>query len=583
MMRSALAVIAVMALHGLGVAQERPAPARKVYFGDLHLHTSFSLDSFILNGRTLDPGEAYRFARGEPVSWMGRTIRRERPLDFIAVTDHVENLGLASQLADPESPVFKSELGKVYLEKGPFPFWSAIVSFIKAGRQIPGIPLGQFLADSWQREIDAANAAYEPGRFTTFIGFEWTSYPDGQNLHRNIIFRDHDPPAPFSSYESQHPEDLWTWLERIRAQGHEAMAIPHNANASNGLMYDWTDSDGRPIDAAYARRRIDNEPLSEIVQSKGQSDTHPLLSREDPFADFEIFAHLLASERVGKVSGSYAREAFGRGLVIAERTGINPYNFGVVGGTDFHNGVSTVAENAYAGDMIGIDPAAEAFTREAAAARLRPGNASSGSVQRLETSSGALTGVWAEENTRPAIYAALRRKETFATSGTQIQVRFFAGWSFPDDILNRRQWASVAYGSGVPMGGELAPSRADGAGPRFLILARKDPYGAMLERLQIIKVWSERGAARERIFDVQVVSGKEGSDPRGAAELKALWRDPEFDPAQASLYYVRVLEVPSPRWSTLFATRYGVPPPSGTAPYIQERAWSSPIWYTPRR
>lgn len=577
-------LVLVAALHGVASAQDAAAADRRAYYGDLHLHTSYSLDSFILNGRTLDPADAYRFARGEPVSYLGRSIRRARPLDFIAITDHVENLGLSSQLADPRSPVFGSEVGRIYLEKGPFPFWNAIVGFIKAGKEIPGVPLGRFLADSWRQEIEAANAANEPGRFTTFIGFEWTSYPDGQNLHRNVIFRDRNPPAPFSSYTSQRPEDLWAWLENIRAQGHEAMAIPHNPNVSNGLMYDWTDSDGRLIDAHYAERRVLNEPLSEIVQSKGQSETHPSLSSTDPYADFEIFPHLLASETVGKVPGSYAREAFGRGLLLSERIGANPYQFGVVGGSDFHNGVSTAAENAYSGDMIGTDPSTALFERHLAAERLQPGNKSSGNVERLETSSGALTGVWAEQNTRPSIYAALRRRETFATSGTRIGLRFFAGWSFPRDILEREQWARDAYRTGVPMGGTLAGTRAGEESPQFLIWAGKDPDGAPLDRVQIIKVWADRGQSHEKVFDVSIATREKRSmrSHTGAAQLSALWHDPEFRATQRALYYVRVLEVPSPRWSTLLAERYGLPPPTGTPTHIQERAWSSPIWYAPR-
>lgn len=573
------AALTASALH----AAPAPQPARQVYFGDLHLHTNFSLDAFILNGRTLDPADAYRFARGEAVAYMGHTIRRARPLDFIAVTDHAENLGLASQLADPDSVVFKSAVGKIYTEQGAFPFWNAIVDFIKAGKGVPGVPLDKFLADAWQKEIEAANAAYTPGTFTTFIGFEWTSYPDGQNLHRNIIFRDGNPPAPFSSYDSQRPEDLWTWMENIRARGHEALAIPHNSNASNGLMYDWTDSDGKPIDRHYAERRLHNEPLSEIVQGKGQSETHPALSEADEFANFEIFAHLLASETLGKVSGSYIREAYGRGLVLAERTGVNPYQFGVAGGTDFHNGVSTADENAYSGDMIGTDPALDFFASGSAADRLQPHNKSSGGVERLETSSGALTGVWAEENTRPSIYAALRRKETFATSGPQLQVRFFAGWSFPTDILQRDQWAAAAYRAGVPMGGELRGLQAGKAAPQFLVWALKDPDGAALDRIQIVKVWAEQGEPREKVFDVRLAAAGTAQKPAGAAQLSALWTDPEFKREQAAAYYVRALEVPTPRWSTLLAQRHGVKPPAGTATYIQERAWSSPIWYAPHR
>ncbi|HND86434.1 MAG TPA: DUF3604 domain-containing protein, partial [Pseudobdellovibrionaceae bacterium] len=298
---------------------DKDAVERHLYYGDLHLHTNDSLDSFILNGPTLEPRDAYRFARGEAVNYSGRTIQRNKALDFIAVTDHSENLGLSSQLANPQSQVFKTKIGRIWTEKGPFQFWSAIVELISAGTSVPEIPLDRFLADAWEQEIKAANDAYVPGKFTTFIGFEWTSFPFGQNLHRNIIFRDEKPPRPFSSYDSQRPEDLWVWLDKIRKDGYEAIAIPHNSNVSNGLMYDWLDSDEKPIDKRYAEARIRNEPLSEIIQGKGQSETHPSLSQNDRFANFEIFPHLLASNIVGKVSGSYIREAYGRGLVLAER------------------------------------------------------------------------------------------------------------------------------------------------------------------------------------------------------------------------------------------------------------------------
>ncbi|MCP5319316.1 MAG: DUF3604 domain-containing protein [Pseudomonadales bacterium] len=573
-----IAMIALSLLSFLAWA-DKDAVERHLYYGDLHLHTNDSLDSFILNGPTLEPRDAYRFARGERVDYGGRSIQRNRALDFIAVTDHSENLGLSSQLADSQSQVFKTNIGRIWADKGPFQFWAAIVELISAGKSVPEIPLERFLADAWEQGVKAANEAYVPGRFTTFIGFEWTSFPAGQNLHRNIIFRDEKPPQPFSSYESQRPEDLWAWLDEIRQDGYEAIAIPHNSNVSNGLMYDWLNSDEKQIDTAYAETRIRNEPLSEIVQGKGQSETHPSLSHGDQFADFEIFPHLLASNIVGKVSGSYIREAWGRGLVLAERIGINPYQFGVVGGTDFHNGVSTEAEDAYSGDMIGTDPNAEGFTMEQVIQRLQPGNRSSGGVERLETAGGAITGAWAEENTRSSIYAALRRRETFATSGPRIQVRFFAGWSFSSDILERQQWVGEAYRDGIPMGGELRAVPSDHVvSPEFLVWAAKESDGTQLDRIQIVKVWIKNGEPKEKVFDVRVSL----PSSNGAAELVALWHDPEFQSRHAALYYARVIEVPTLRWSARLAQRHNVPQPPGVPTYIQERAWTSPIWYTPQ-
>lgn len=581
------------------------SPLRRALFGDLHLHTSYSFDAYVMLGARTTPDEAYRFARGDSVPYLDHEARRRWPLDFMAVTDHAENLGLANDLSKPDSALSRSEAGKAFFRDGPMAFWMAYIKLMEKGRAIPGFDPSVAVRSAWQEEIDAANRNYVPGKFTTFIAYEWTSYPSGQNLHRNVIFRGAKAPAPFSALDSMRPEDLWKWLGQVRAQGHEALAIPHNANVSNGLMYDWNDSDGKAIDQDYAMQRAANEPLAEIGQGKGQSETHPLLSPNDEFAGFEIFDYLLASSRKGKIHGSYVREAYGRGLQIERRVGVNPFKFGVVGGSDFHNGLSTSDEESFAGGSFGIDadkdlPAGTRAQEQLVLPKPSPGG-DEADVQHVLTASGNLTGVWAEQNTRESIYAALRRKETFATSGTRLQFRLFGAWQFDSALLRQRDWLARAYAQGVPMGGDLPARPSASAAPRFAVWALKDPDGANLDRIQVIKVWLEQGAYREKIFDVAASDGRRpdaaGHLPAvgntvdlhtgaykntiGATELGALWQDPEFDPRKPALYYLRVLEIPTPRWTTLLAVKRGLPLSTAVPATVQERGWSSPIWYTP--
>lgn len=571
-------------------------PLRDAYFGDLHQHTTFSYDAYLAVGTRNTPDDAYRFASGETVNYLGQPVRRDVPLDFLAVTDHAENMGVFNQLDDPRSVLSQSELGKAALAAGAG-------GFLKLLRQLgPGANLGsnakQVEAETWRRTIDAANANYRPGRFTTFIGYEWTSMPDNQNLHRNVIFRGDSAPPPFSRFDSENPEDLWAWLARAKAAGQEALAIPHNANVSNGLMYDWNRFDGRPIDAAYARTRAANEPLAEISQTKGTSETHPLLSNNDEFAGFEIWDKLLLGDKESSKPGSYWRDGLGRGLAIEKRVGVNPFKYGAAGGSDLHTGVNVSREQDYA-QSINIGGAHR--TKEQIAAILKDGP-QSGARSQIIGSSSALTGVWAEANTREAIFAAFRRKETFATSGTRLKVRFFGGWNFPANLLAKRDWVKSAYADGVPMGADLPANRRLGS-PSFVIQAVKDANSGNLDRVQVVKVWIENGQSRERVFDV-AWSGRRRIDPRsgklpavgstvdlktgryantiGAAQLATVWRDPAFVADQPAVYYVRVLEIPTPRWSTLRAAEYGLPLSKNAPATLQERAWSSPIWYEPR-
>lgn len=397
-------------------AEAAPAPEVKVnplkdaYYGDLHLHTTYSFDAYVLMGTKVDPDAAYRFARGEAVDFLGSKVKRREPLDFLAVTDHSENIGVFNQLEDPNSALSKSEVGQAAKKGGIDVFKNVILKYVT--QPIPGVDTKPISASAWQREIDAANRNYQPGRFTTFIAYEWSSMPDGQNLHRNVIFKGDKAPIPFSSADSRDPRDLWNYLEKSRKNGYEALAIPHNANASNGLMYDWTSLDGKPIDKAYAKLRAANEPLSEISQNKGSSETHPLLSPNDEFANFEIFDQLLISATKSKPQGSYVRDALGRGLILEQKIGANPYKDGIVGATDYHSGLSTSAEGDYAGNIGRSNLGPGKPTKEEASQilGLTPREGDWKGFNVLITGSGNITGAWAESNTRDSIYSAFRRK-----------------------------------------------------------------------------------------------------------------------------------------------------------------------------
>ncbi len=613
-----------------GAVYRAPAPAaqRRAFFGELHLHTTLSFDAWTF-GTKITPDQAYKFGRGETVMVPATQVglqqkikgdqdvpaRRAWPLDFMAVTDHSEAMGAFNAVDDPNSELAKSPIGQK-LKADPHSAFFAVANVRAGGALPPGLNIAAAARGAWEVEVKAANANYQPGRFTTFIAYEWSSLPQGKyNMHRNVFFNaDHAPP-PFTSQQSQKPEDLWSYLEKTRASGIDAIAIPHNGNVSGGLMYDWNDSEGRPIDEAYAQRRMLNEPLTEIAQNKGTSDTTPQLSPSDEFANFEIFDHLITWPNIkGKQDGSYIRQAFGRGLVIQAKAGANPYKFGVVGASDIHNGLSTSKEDGFAGGPFGIDP--KTMLPKGREARVQTGmikvpalldmdninnHAPPSNEDTLMFSSGALTGVWAEENTRNSIFAALKRKETFATSGSRIRVRMFAGWDYDPAMIRTADWVGRAYAGGVPMGGDLPARPAHAGAPTFLLQAMKDPDGANLDRIQIIKIWLDGGAYKEKLFDV-ALSGGRRADARGrvplvgdtvdlktgavrntigAAAFTTAWTDPEFDPARPAVYYARVLEIPTARWSTLLAIKNHLPLPKGAPAVIQERAWTSPVWFTP--
>ena len=545
--------------------------------------------------------------------------KRAWPLDFMAVTDHSEYMGVLNQLDDPNSPIRDLPQSKKILADPASAFY-----FVRgnkrgtSGETAKQVRVKEAMGSAWDRQIQASNENYEPGKFTTFVAYEWTATASGKyNLHRNVIFNSDHGPLPFSSTDSNKPEDLWAYLDKVRAHGIDVIAIPHNGNVSGGLMYDWNDSNGRPIDEHYAQERALNEPLTEIAQTKGQSETVPELSPADEFANFEIFDHLISwPGEKSNPNGSFIRQAYGRGLSIQQSVGINPFKFGVVGGSDIHNGLSVSDESGFASEISGLDPNTMLPKGDTAKrdlgiikvpARLDWNHVLNHAPPTMERplifSSAGITGVWSEENTRNSIFAALKRKETFATSGTRIRVRMFAGWGYKPGLMAHSDWVKTAYRDGVPMGADL-PARAKRTAPRFLLEAVKDPDGANLDRIQVIKVWLEGKDYKEKVFDVMLSGGRK-DDPKtgrapavgntvdlktgaytntiGAPTLSVEWKDPEFDPAKPAVYYARVLEIPTPRWSTLLAIKNGLPIPDEAPATIQERAWTSPVWYTPAR
>lgn len=581
--------------------------SRQALFGDLHVHSGWSFDAFVYNVRAT-PDDAYRFGLGEAIGHVsGKKIKLQRPLDFMAVTDHAEYLGIMNEMLDSESPLSTLKLAEQLLSEDAKTAKSAyrlLGGSMATNNAIPELVDADITRTIWQRMIDAANRYNRPGEFTTFVGYEWTSTPavpnsgQGRNLHRNVIFRNDKVSAqPFSSFDSQKPEELWQWMDLQRQQGIELLAIPHNANVSDGLMYPSKDSYGNPLSREYATTRMRNEPINEVVQIKGQSMSHPLLSANDELANFEIFSPLLGSPSdeepilYSEPQGSYVRKAYRDGLKYQQELGLNPFAFGVVGASDTHNGGMPVEEDNYFGKLGIADHTAQT--------RLADNRMAKEFAQKF--SAAGLAGVWAETNTRESIYDALARKEAFATSGPRINVRIFGGWQFNDTEMENSQWVSKGYASGVPMGGELASLPRQQGAPRFLVWALKDPEGANLDRVQIVKGWYRDGESYEKVFDVALSDsrriGNDGSVPLvgntvdinsarytntiGDNELNTVWQDPEFDPEVPAFYYLRVLEIPTPRWSTYDAAELKQPVSENLPATIQERAWSSPIWYTP--
>lgn len=567
---------------------------RNVYWGDLHIHTSFSTDAYT-NGVRATPDDAYTFVKGGAIEHAaGYAIQMQRPLDFAAVTDHSEYLGVL-RATQPDLPLNQRNLRDRLINDSRLAnTWLVAKSMMDFDLENAIVSGWETItANAWQEIVAAAERHNEPGRFTSFIGYEWTSMPGERNLHRNIIYRGTNvPKLPYSSIDSEDPRDLWKALDEQRANGMEAFAIPHNGNVSDGLMYDQVMFDGKKMNEDYANLRMRNEPISEIFQVKGSSETHPTLSDEDAFAGFEIYdTKLSAQQDHSSAKGSYARDALRTGIEMAHSEGFNPYRFGVIGSSDGHNASSPVEEDNYHGKLPLLD----------ASAALRMGTASyypSSMPGGPRWSAAGLAAVWATENTREALYDAMRRKETYATSGPRISVRFFGGWGLAQNLLERANWLRDVEYRAVPMGADL-PTKA-ATYPSFAISAIRDPQGANLDRIQIIKGWvDEKGASQERIHDL-VWAGQRSRGPKGRIiavgntvnveeasytntigepQLGIVWTDTNFDPTQEAFYYARVLEIPTPRWSTFDAKTLGIAPPEPT--FLQERAVTSAIWYRP--
>ena len=582
---------------------------RNAYFGDLHVHTKFSFDAYIFNVRAT-PDDAYRYARGESIRHAsGYDVRlADKPLDFLAVTDHSEYLGIVPAMNDPANPLSTVPYAKDLFGTDVATITRAfqrVAASVAEGRSLPELFEPSTSRAAWSEIKAAAERNNQPGRLTTFIGYEFTSAPGGRNLHRNVIFRNAQAPdQPYTAFDSgQNPENLWRWMDALRLRGIDTLAIPHNMNGSDGTMFERTMWDGKPIDSAYADLRARNEPIAEMTQTKGTSDTHPLLSPNDEWANFEIMSTYIGSETpITKFTGGYVRDALKTGLEIQATQGFNPYHFGLIGASDTHNAAGSFDEKNFFGKVGVMDGTAQRRGSVPAPGRADWAGFEPSPATARYSSWGAagLAGVWAEENTREAIFAALRRKETFATSGPRIRVRFFAGYDFPRGLINSPDLVRAAYTRGVPMGGDLL-ARGRRA-PQFIVWAMRDPDSGRLQRVQVIKGWIEDGKAREQVFDAACSDGLRPdarthlcadngatvnladcsvSADKGAAELRTMWRDPTFNARQHAFYYVRVLENPSCRWSTWDALRARVPPRPDLQKTIQERAWSSPIWFAP--
>jgi len=622
---------------------------RKAFFGDLHVHTTYSMDAYAF-GTTATPYDAYRFAKGEAIkNPAGFDMQLSRPMDFYAVTDHAMFLGVVKAASETSTAFSKNEFSEPYHDlNAPENFSIGMFSILKRFSTfssflpdaVTGIMSGQLdreevlgvVRTAWEDTIDAADQFNDPGRFTTFAAYEYTSSDASRgNLHRNVIFEGSDrlPREPFSRFHSVNPEDLWQWMDELRAKGVESLAIPHNSNGSNGQMFKLVDWAGNPLDDDYATKRIRNEPIVEITQIKGTSETHPILSSRDEWAGFEIMPYRVANDALSKIEGSYVREALLNGIALEQQGTTNPYQFGFIGSSDTHSGASQNNEADFASKLgllsstaalrgsvprTGIDSQLAHYGLKVAGLNLLTkinGDVYTAGANPTFGASG-LAAAWAEENTRKSLYSAFRRKEVFATSGPRIQLRFFAGYGFDESMLTAADGVARAYANGVSMGGTIPSINStdssaqddpsgDSTSPGFLVMASADATSAPLQRVQIIKGWVDvDGSTHEDVIDVACASGAQVNSETnrcpdngarvdvsdcsmnrgtGATQLSALWYDPEFRAEQRAFYYARAIENPSCRWSTWDAIRAGISPRPDLATTLQERAWSSPIWY----
>jgi hypothetical protein len=581
-----------------------------VLFGDTHFHTNLSFDAGLV-GTTLDVDAGFRFARGEKVtSNTGQPVQLNRPLDFLVVTDHAEFIGLAPMIHESHPELLADTWGNWIHKRfhsGPEGRLEAYGNIIEHGvRGENPFESENITRSFWIDFVEKAEKYNDPGRFTAMTGFEWTSTPIGDNLHRVVIFADGSDKTnrtiPYSMFDSPDPQDLWKYLATYEDKiGGQAIAIPHNGNLSNGLMFAEETFKGEKIGAEYARKRIRWEPIIEMTQIKGDGETHPLLSTEDEFADYETWDLSNLAGTTAKTEGmlkyEYARSALKLGLKIGDEVGANPYKFGMIGASDSHTALSTTREENYFGKYKSAEPGPNRHNTEVV-----PAQDPTLSVFASQEVASGLTAVWARENTRGEIFRAMKRKEVYATTGTRIRVRMFAGWDFKADEVSRPDFAVQGYRRGVPMGGELRQA-PEGQAPAFMIRALRDPDGANLDRVQVIKGWLDNtGETHERIYDIAVSDAREiAADGRaktavgntvnvenatytntiGSALMTAHWVDPDFDPAQHAFYYVRVLEIPTPRWTTYDAAFFNIKRPDNVPATQQDRAYTSPIWYTP--
>jgi hypothetical protein len=591
----------------------RTFPTR-VYFGDTHLHTSVSFDAGTF-GTRLSPQDAYRFARGEEVTASsGQPVRLSRPLDFLVVADHSDNMGFFTDLVAGKPELLAHPTGRKWYDmiqggQGNAAAFEIIDAFSQGTfpREIMYSPGTRPFKATWQRLIAAAEEYNAPGRFTAFIGYEWTSNTGGNNLHRNVIFRDGGDKAsqvePFTVYPpgTDNPAGLWQWMQAYEQRtGGSVLAIAHNGNLSNGLMFPIVEAFGKQVDRAYAETRMKWERLYEATQTKGDGETHPFLSPNDEFADFEKWDRSNLGgvpKQQDMLQREYLRQAYKNGLLLEQQLGFNPYKFGLVGSTDAHTGLAAVEEENFFGKTTPQEPSPERMHATFFSDPRTPVK-----IMDWEVASAGYAAVWATENTREAIWDAMQRRETYATTGTRLMVRFFGGWDFTDADAQTRNPGAIGYGKGVPMGGDLPPAPTASAGPTFLVAALRDPIGANLDRIQIVKGWLDaRGQLQEKVHDVVWSGGrKPGPDGKlppvgntvdvanatwtntiGSPELITVWRDPAFNRAERAFYYVRVLEIPTPRWTAYDAKRFGEKPLPGTRMTVIERAYTSPIWYTP--
>lgn len=598
---------------------QRSFPSTPLW-GDTHLHTGLSVDAGLFGAR-LGLEEAYRFARGEEViTSTGQPAKLSRPLDWLVIADHSDAMGFFQDLAAGAPNILSFEEGNRWyegLQKGGEAAVNATLDLITTFSQgkIPQELLADYSPGSkkyatvWEHVINTAEDYDDPGSFTALIGFEWTSLVKGNNLHRNVIFRDGAEKTgqvvPYTTQVpigSTDPLDLYAWLENYEAKtGGSALALAHNGNLSNGLMFPVdAQYTGRKLDEEYVTKRARWEPMYEATQIKGDGETHPLLSPDDAFADYETWdagnLDLSEAKTDDMLAREYAREALKSGLALEKRFGINPYKFGLVGSTDSHTALATAQEDNFFGKHSGTEPSPDRMKHPFSKTK-------NGVFEGWETAASGLAAVWATENTRHAIWDAMARKEVYATTGSRMRVRFFGGWNFTADDLHSRQPVFFGYKKGVPMGGDLS-QKSKGDAPTFMVYALRDPVGANLDRIQIVKGWLDaKGKTHEKVYDVAWSPGRKQdaqgvlppvgntvdvkaanwTNTIGASELGTVWKDPHFDSQQRAFYYARVLEIPTPRWIVYDAFRYGVEIPKGAKTIHQERAYTSPIWYTPNK